>query len=191
MNDRAFRLDFFIAIAALVVSILTTGTLVYQTHVIEEQYSSAIWPYLGLNTTTNPSSVEVSLANNGLGPALIRSAQLTIDGRLASSWTPLVTVVHQDAASAVHRKRVPIVSSVGSMDRSTAIRPGENYHMYSIFLPKDVPLTAITRHKVSIDLCYCSLNGHCWRLIASPGVSNGATPQDATSCPDGPHINAS
>jgi hypothetical protein len=31
MNDRAFRLDFFIAIAAVVISALTAGTLVYQT----------------------------------------------------------------------------------------------------------------------------------------------------------------
>ena len=46
VNEKAFRLDFFIAIAALLVSTLTAATLLYQTHVISDQYAATIWPYL-------------------------------------------------------------------------------------------------------------------------------------------------
>ena len=44
MNEKAFRLDFFIAIAALLISALTAGALVYQTRVIADQYAATIWP---------------------------------------------------------------------------------------------------------------------------------------------------
>ena len=87
MNDRAFRLDFFIAIAALLVSALTAGTLIYQTRVIGAQYAATIWPYLSVETTyDNPSGVTIALNNEGLGPALIHSAHLSVDGKDASSW---------------------------------------------------------------------------------------------------------
>src|SRR5579863_2155170 len=86
MNDRAFRLDFFIAIAALLVSALTAATLIYQTRVIGHQFAASTWPYLSVSTTLDPQAISLDLANDGLGPALIRSAQLTVDGRPLPSW---------------------------------------------------------------------------------------------------------
>ncbi|MGC2633018.1 MAG: hypothetical protein WA215_02280 [Candidatus Cybelea sp.] len=51
MNDRNFRLDFFIAIAAVLISALTAGTLFYQTRVIGDEFAATIWPYLSVGTT--------------------------------------------------------------------------------------------------------------------------------------------
>jgi len=48
MNEKAFRLDFFIAIAALLVSAISAIALIYQTRVIGDQYAATIWPYLSI-----------------------------------------------------------------------------------------------------------------------------------------------
>ena len=42
MNDRTFRLDFFIAVAAVLISVITAGTLFYQTHVIGDEFAATI-----------------------------------------------------------------------------------------------------------------------------------------------------
>ncbi|MBV8375238.1 MAG: hypothetical protein JO302_06980, partial [Candidatus Eremiobacteraeota bacterium] len=134
MNERAFRLDFFIAIAALLVSALTAGTLIYQTHVIGAQYAAAIWPYLSVETTyDNPNGVTIALNNEGLGPALIHSARLSVDGKSVASWNDyFLTLAREDPRirsfftrmqAAVQRGLVPRVTIATSTVASTAIRP--------------------------------------------------------------------
>ncbi len=85
-RERALRLDFFIAIGALVISVLTTVTLIYQTHVISDQYAATIWPYLSVKDQVESNEERLTLTNDGLGPALVRSAQLTVDGKNLASW---------------------------------------------------------------------------------------------------------
>ncbi|MGC2361137.1 MAG: hypothetical protein WA428_02310, partial [Candidatus Cybelea sp.] len=62
MNERTFRLDFFIAVAAVLISAITAGTLFYQTHVIGDEFAATIWPYLSVGTTydTGGETIEVS-----------------------------------------------------------------------------------------------------------------------------------
>jgi hypothetical protein len=43
VSEKAFRLDFFIAIAALLVSAASTIALIYKTRVIGAQYAATIW----------------------------------------------------------------------------------------------------------------------------------------------------
>lgn len=190
MIERAFRLDFFIAIAALVVSILTTMTLIYQTHVIEEQYSSTIWPYLSLDTTTSPDGVKIALTNDGLGPALVRSAQLTVDGKAISGWNVFLRSIIPQVVRITHR-RGSFASATTDTDAATILRPGASLMLLRIFgLPKNVPVKVITAHTVTLDVCYCSLNGRCWREHSVAGVSSLAGPQPVSACATGARIGA-
>jgi hypothetical protein len=196
VNDRAFRLDFFIAIAALLVSALTAGTLIYQTHVIGAQYAATIWPYVSVETTyDNPNGVTMVLTNDGLGPALIRSAQLSVEGKDVSSWDGyLMMLVREDprirsffmrmqaAVVAGHPPRGLTIttSSVGS----TSIRPGQSKLIFKIWSPSPglVPLDAMAEHPIALDLCYCSLNESCWLLHATPGKNGAPDPQPVNRC---------
>jgi hypothetical protein len=196
MNDRALRLDFFIAIAALLVSALTAGTLIYQTRVIGAQYAATIWPYLSVETTyDNPSGLTIALNNEGLGPALIRSAQLSVEGKDVSSWDGYFTMLvredprirsflmrMQAAVLAGHSPRGMTIttSSVGSM----SIRPGQSKVILKIWSPSPglVPLDAIAEHPIALDFCYCSLNGSCWTLHATPGKNGAPDPQSVNRC---------
>jgi hypothetical protein len=190
MNERAFRLDFFIALAALVVSFLTTATLIYQTRVIEEQYSATIWPYLSLDTTTNPDGIKIALTNDGLGPALVRSAQLTIDGKAVSGWPDFLNVLKPEIGRITHGK-ASFGSTSGDTDESTILRPGTSSALLVIKgLRTQAEVDAIKRHAIGLNVCYCSLNGRCWLLHAFAGVSSSAGPHPVSGCPVGPHINA-
>jgi hypothetical protein len=195
MNDRAFRLDFFIAIAALLVSALTAGTLIYQTRVIGAQYAATIWPYLSVDTTyDNPSGVTIAIDNDGLGPALLRSAQLSVDGKEVSSWNEyLLALVRNDVrirsffkrmeAAALSGHPPPLTITTASIG-STTIRPGQSKVIFKLWSssPGLVPLDAVAQHPMTIDFCYCSLNGSCWTLHATPGKNGGPNPHPVSQC---------
>lgn len=191
MNDRAFRLDFFIAIAALLVSAFTAATLLYQTRVIGDQFAATIWPYLSVGTTygTNGESIEVT--NDGLGPALVRSAQLKVDGAPVRAWNDYVEMLARDPqwrplfrrtrAAVVAGKGAGATLSMRSIGPSSTVRPGESDTLLKVSLAVSVPPELMHRHALSIDLCYCSLNGRCWTLQSNTGRIN-SDPKPVSQC---------
>jgi hypothetical protein len=192
MNDRAFRLDFLIAMAALLVSAVAAGTAAYQTYVINQQYGASVWPYLDVATTrgtTDQTNIEtIKLTNDGLGPLLMRSAQLSVDGKPVSSWNEYTHALTHDPLWRLALKGSTSRSSSSDIDASTIIRPGEDLPVFTIGLPKGVPLRLVLRHPITIDFCYCSLNNSCWKHHATPGVTTGEFPKPAAYCTIGPNI---
>jgi hypothetical protein len=173
VNEKAFRLDFFIAIAALLVSALTAGALVYQTRVIADQYAATIWPYLSVNGTLSPDGGTLILENDGLGPALVQSAQLIVDGKNVSGWGDFFQALLEDADTRAYfaQKRADLLSgkpfsgsiSTASIGPGATIRPGDAMTLLKINLP-GAPIATMKRHTYGLKLCYCSLNKSCWTL---------------------------
>jgi hypothetical protein len=196
VNDRAFRLDFFIAIGALVISALTAGTLIYQTRVIGDQFSATIWPYLNVETTyTTANGESIELVNNGLGPALIRSAQLSLEGREMRSWDGyvlalaredpairrfLLRVGHGTAAG----RPVPLSIVTASIGPTTTLPAGQSKTLLKFSSPVEgfIPMKAVMAHPIALSFCYCSLNGSCWTLRTTPGKASGTPPQPTSHC---------
>lgn len=178
MNDRAFRLDFFIAIAAVLISALTAGTLFYQTRVIGDEFAATIWPYLSVGTTYDTGGETIEVTNDGVGPALVRSAQLYVDGRKVRAWNDYIKALARDpelrklflrAQAAVQAGSASGTITMSSIGPSSTLRPGESRTLLKISLPFTVPLPAMVKHAVALDFCYCSLNGSCWTFHAIPG----------------------
>ncbi|MFY9665426.1 MAG: hypothetical protein WAK19_13335, partial [Candidatus Cybelea sp.] len=90
MDEKRFRFDFIIAFCALLISTIAALASVYQTRVIGEQLSATVWPYLSIDRTFNPQAVSLSITNYGLGPALIRSAEIELDGKKVRSWDAVI-----------------------------------------------------------------------------------------------------
>jgi hypothetical protein len=170
-QERRLRLDFFIAVAALVVSVLTTITLIYQTHVIGQEYASTIWPYLSVAETYTPGGVAITLQNDGLGPALIQSAQLSIDGTKIDGWNPYLAVLLRDpkihrlmahATELARQGQNPGIISMSSIGPSTTLRPGDTMTIFHFQIGKSLTTTtALAAHPITLEFCYCSLNQSC------------------------------
>jgi hypothetical protein len=54
---KGFRIDLIIALCALVVSSLATAAAVWQSHVVAQQLSSQVWPYVAFQTTYEKNAV--------------------------------------------------------------------------------------------------------------------------------------
>ena len=187
MNDRAFRFDLLIAVCALLISAIAALASVMQTRALQDQYAAAIWPYLSVDSTLNPNGASVDLTNDGLGPALVRSAQLYLDGRPVGAWGDVVRTVFTDPN--LHMKGT-VAARMSSLNASTTIRPGDSHLLIAITLPKKATIKALFRHQVSMDICYCSLNDRCWTLHSTPGRAGGEYPHSVSHCTVGPSIEA-
>src|SRR5215469_7886917 len=120
--ERLLRFESVIAICALLISAITGGAIVYQTHIIQSQYAATIWPYLSVDTNIiNPRHVEVIVTNDGLGPAIVRSAQLYVDGTHVPSWENFTSLLAKGLAPG------SATFSSSTINASTTIRPGETH----------------------------------------------------------------
>lgn len=195
MEKRRLEFDSMIAVCALLISCIAVVTAVYQTwvfrdqtRIIHDQYAATIWPYLNVEDTTDTngsgsgatvSRITISLANNGLGPALIRDAQLYMDDGTVSKWNDL-----RDLFQRTEKRARGIVRHVqmGSVDASTTIRPGDSRQVFDIALSPAVSMQQFLNHNVRMELCYCSLNGQCWTLHHNIAQSNRSFPVPVNHC---------
>jgi hypothetical protein len=193
VSEKAFRLDFFIAIAALLVSAISAVALLYQTRVNADQYAATIWPYLSITETYTPGLGEVlTLDNEGVGPALIRSAQLSVDGKPVSGWGDYFSVLLHDPdvrrffrrlrSAALAGKGVTPSISNSSLGPGSTLRSGESRNLLVMNVP-GFPFKALMRAPLTIDLCYCSLNKSCWTLHSDQSKPSAASdPVPVAAC---------
>jgi hypothetical protein len=195
MKERTLEFDSIIAICALLISSLAVATSVYQTwvfrdqtRVIHDQYAATIWPYININDTTDTtgsgpeakvSLIAISLTNNGLGPALIRDAQLFLDNRAVSKWNTVRDVL-QRAEDRIGGKITH--TQMASIDAATTIRPGDSRQLFEATLAPAVPMQQLLQHNLRIDLCYCSINGQCWTLQYNVARGSRSFPTPAAHC---------
>jgi hypothetical protein len=192
MDEKRFRVDLYIASLALIFSGLAAAAAAYQTYVIRQQFSATVWPYLTfVSSTSGAGWFELDLSNAGIGPALIRSAVITRDGKRIpeglgpTSLTALGTAIAPERAEATNdeaRAHAHIHNdlSVTSLTRGDVIPAGSKLqliHVVGSYLTKRV--VADARH-VDISICYCSLLGDCWtKSLWDPS----AEPHSIRACP--------
>lgn len=185
MDEKRFRFDLLIAVSALLISTIAALASVYQTRVIREQLSATVWPYLSFDRTFSPQAVTLSLTNYGLGPALVRSARIDLDGKPVPSWDAVIAE-YVRVAHRMHVKGVTRISDA-NLDGSVVLSAGVTRRLL------DVEAAGATIHvvrrvagSVALTVCYCSLLGQCWQVTSG---QIGA-PQERASCPLGSSISA-
>ena len=191
MDEKRFRFDFVIAFCALLISGVAAGASAYQTYVIRQQYSATVWPYLNFITSSSPKFLWLRVNNAGIGPALIRSAVVTRDGKPivvqanpATNPALFVAIAPERNAAADDERRMHARGSsltVSSIVRGDVIPAGSTLDLLRI------DGTTLTRHvfadvrHIDLQICYCSLLGTCWtKRLWDPS----AEPHAVAACPE-------
>jgi hypothetical protein len=170
-SRRVLRAELVIAALALIASacasvatIVQTRELdaqtrasIEQTQLVSKQLDASLWPYLTIDESYSPITVRLSLTNQGLGPALIRTLDLSIDGRRGTRLRQVL-----DLLDPPRRSRKTSESDFGA---GSVLRPSENFTNLSISDPElDKRHAQAVMQRVTISLCYCSLLDDCWSL---------------------------
>ncbi len=175
---RGIRTDLVIAVCALLVSGMATAASWWQSRVVAEQLSSQVWPYLTFSSTYDPRYVAVEIDNDGLGPAIVRSAVLTIDG------TPYPNPVGAFRHVFTLPKHGRFSAQLSGISPGSVIRAGGATRLFRIEGGWAVRqfAAATSAGRFDFRVCYCSLLGNCWTVSAKQQTED---PQPVRECPAG------
>ena len=175
---RASRYD---AVIATLVGFCALCVSAYTAHVQRQQVRAAVWPILEFDSSNAPD-IHFTLANKGVGPAIIRNVIVKVDGQPVRNWK-----------EALERILGPGEHLGSESDMSGhVLAAGESMTVYTPHDPENNPLNFDKsnplwvklnkdRGRVTVEICYCSTLGECWTLRGS-----GMTPSTTTEtrrCP--------
>jgi hypothetical protein len=175
---KAIRFD---VIVATFVGICALGVSAYTAHVQRQQVRAMVWPILEYSTSNEPF-ICLTLANKGVGPAIIQRVKVKVDGQPVSNWHEALQKLlgpgeHHASSSAM----------VGSV-----LSPGESVNILVPLGPDGKPLTIPfsspladqmnkARFRVSIEICFSSTLGEYWTFRKDQGANNNIV--ETSSCP--------
>ena len=158
---RAIRGDLIIAICALFISLAATAASWWQSRVVAEQLSAQVWPYLSIDTSYQPSVLSVDIVNNGLGPAIICSTVLSLDGK------PIANALVGVTQLLPHHAKRHFGLDMSDLKSGEVIRASGSVQLLHLSGATVVPLFVRNAKRFDLHICYCSLLGNCWLVSAN------------------------
>lgn len=164
-----------VAVCALAVS-------AYQAMIMRQQLKASAWPYLiqGNSGTTEYSRI---VQNVGLGPALIRSFVVEVDGRPVHYWGEARELVEARATAPLPALPANVPTYSSTLARGLVLLPGAPFDIYHV-ASEEVGARmrqVFTDHRLRMRVCYCSLYDDCWT-----SDTRAHEPVPTRACPDDP-----
>lgn len=140
-----------IGLLALLVSAYTAYVERQQVGAQRQQVRAQVWPYLAIGISDTDHSLGVY--NKGVGPAIVRSVQMRVDGKPQSDWRHVFDAL----GFRVHHYTVSTISK-------SVLSPHEVVKL--IVVPDDAKWQQFRTlyDRLAIDICFCSTLGDCWSL---------------------------
>jgi hypothetical protein len=88
----------FVALAALIVSFSALGVGVYEASLQRDHDRAEVWPHLEVEVFTDTNGAQVQAENTGLGPSVVESIDVSVDGRAQSNWHAVFGTLFGDSA---------------------------------------------------------------------------------------------
>jgi hypothetical protein len=175
---RASRYD---AVIATLVGLLAVCVAAYTAYMQRQQVRAAVWPILQFDSSNAPD-IHFTLANKGVGPALIRNVIVKVDNQPVKNWDDAMKKLlgpgeHLFAESDMNGY---VIAPNESINVVTLHDANNNPLAYDKSNPLWVTLNK-ERFRVTAEICYCSTLGECWTLRGG-GLTPNATVQ-TRHCP--------
>src|SRR4051812_43022413 len=164
-------LDRALSLAAGVVAAAALLTPLYEARINRPHQKIAVWPYLTQFNSDSGGVYTRQVANVGLGPALVRSFQVRVDGRVVRDWGAVRAALMPDAAW--HR------SESTSFGLGSVLTPNGHLTLLQLGDSADARRFHSVVDRLETQVCYCSLYDECWRVS-----SKATTPVKVSACPD-------
>src|SRR5436190_7526280 len=158
---RASRYD---AVIATFVGFLALCVSGYTAYVQRQQVRAAVWPILEFDSSNAPD-IHFTLANKGVGPAIIRHVIVRVDGQPVRNWKEALEKIlgpgeHLGSESDMSGR---VLAAGESMTVSTPRDPENNPLNFDKSNPFWVKMNK-ERLRLTVEICYCSTLDECWTL---------------------------
>jgi hypothetical protein len=172
----------FDVVIATIVGFLALCVSGYTAYMQRQQVRAAVWPILEFDSSNGPT-IHLTVANKGVGPAIIRHVIVKVDDQPVRNWKEALDKMLGPGTHHFYESDITghVFAANESMD---------------VFTPHDDDGNALTdrskplwvemnkdRARVSVEICYCSTLGECWTLRASGGFTPSTT-TETSHCPE-------
>ena len=161
---------------ALLVAGYTAYVQRYTAEIQNRQVQAQVWPYV--ISGNDDLNFALTVSNQGVGPAIVRSVQVRMDGKSQSDWNHIVA-----------NMGLPPHSFFQSTINRYVLSPGERLQIIR-FSDKALwqRFENAALNRMSIDICFCSTLGECWmsrnkNLIGSPSMPLQLRVDSVDRCP--------
>jgi hypothetical protein len=161
------------AIIATFVGLLALCVSGYTAYVQRQQVRAAVWPILQFGSSNGP--IHFTLANKGVGPAIIRHVVLKVDGQPMKNWSEVLDKLM--GPQEPRYSESDMNGSVFAAGESITVFTPHDSNGNEIAFDKSNPLWTQwnkDRFRVTVEICYSSTLGECWTLRAG-GLAPGTT----------------
>ena len=156
------------AVIAALIGLLALCVSGYTAYLQRQQVRAQVWPYL--EPGMSGSKHEMILFNKGVGPAIMRSVQVLVDGKPQRNWKAVFKALGLD-----YDHHIPYSTING------VVIPGNDHIDQLVFpTPEDFNRFTAQAKRLNLELCYCSSLGDCWYYddtIAVPSEQHRAADQ--------------
>jgi hypothetical protein len=166
---------------ATFVGLLAVCVAAYTAYMQRQQVRAAVWPILQFDSSNAPN-IHFTLANKGVGPALIRNVIVKVDNQPVKNWDEAMKKLlgpgeHLFSESDMNGY---VLAPNESINVVTLHDANNNPLVYDKSNPLWVTLNK-ERFRVTAEICYGSTLGECWTLRAG-GWTPGTT-TETRHCP--------
>ncbi len=160
-NKKSFSSESVVAAAAILISMVSLIVYIYQTKIMQSQQHTSVWPYLEWTMAYSTiDGIYLVVTNKGVGPAIVKSTKLSLDGQPVKSARELMRKITNGKSDSIY-------SFIVTVDKRV-ISPGEELRLFHM---KDSSLRHMDlgdlNKRIGYTICYCSIYGDCW---ASTGL---------------------
>jgi len=176
-GGQSTLLDRVLSGAAMFVALSSLAIALYEAHMTREHDRLSVWPYVSTFHSDSGGVYTFNVRNVGLGPALVRSFQVRVDGTPRANWGEVAeTLIGTD--SAFTSGHTP--NAYSSFGRGTVLLPGARLALLQLGPgPAAAPFHRAAQRRMDARICYCSLYGDCWVL----DTRGAGEPEEVRECP--------
>jgi hypothetical protein len=174
----ASRYDAVIATFVGLCALCVSG---YTAYMQRQQVRAAVWPILQFDSSNAPD-IHFTLANKGVGPAIIRDVIVKVDGQPVKNWREALEILlgpgkHGGSESEMSGR---VLAAGESMTVLTPFDPGGKPLSFDESNPLWVKMNK-DRERITVEICYSSTLDECWTLRA--GESTRSITTETARCP--------
>lgn len=177
-NDKgrpSTLLDRVLSGAAMFVALSSLAIAVYEASMTRQHDKISVWPYVSAFNSDSGGVYTYNVRNVGLGPALVRSFQVSVDGKRRANWGEVVDALGLDPRGTPN--------AYTSFGRGTVLLPAARVAILQVGPgPAAAPFHKAFGQHVRVRVCYCSLYDDCWVF----DDARQQEPQSVSDCPSGP-----
>jgi len=142
-----------VAFSAVMISFVALGVGIYEAHLERSFHSASVWPRVEVFRSYNSKRFSYVVINSGIGPAIVKSAKVSLNDRYFSNWKEAVTATTQASPAEVFVGNSHISNRVISPDKELDILTISDKALAKLLAQSD---------NLAIELCYCSVFDECW-----------------------------